>query len=187
MAMLIYLIRHGETEYNRQRRYQGLTDVPLSETGRAKLRRADFCPERVYVSPLVRAVETAEILFPDAELIRVDGLQEMDFGAFEGRYIAELEREPEYRAWVDGGCVERCPGGESKGEFSDRVWRAFSALLEKEHERLVIVAHSGTQMAIMERWAVPHRDYFDWKAPKGGGFVLNGNELAGEVCYTRDA
>ena len=184
--MLIYLIRHGETAYNEEKRYQGKTDIPLSESGRAKLTRADFCPERVYVSPLLRAMETAEILFPGAELIAVSGLREMDFGVFEGRSFKEMEHDPDYRAWVEGGCVSRCPGGESREEFSARVWQAFLALTERETERLVIVAHGGTQMAIMERWARPHRDYFEWKAPCGGGFVLNGHELTGEVCYTKD-
>ena len=62
--MKIYLLRHGQTEYNEQKRYQGTRDIPLSEKGRACLRQADLEPAEVYVSPLSRAVETAQILFP---------------------------------------------------------------------------------------------------------------------------
>ena len=74
--MTVYLLRHGETEYNTQRRYLGRTDLPLSPKGRADLVPGDFSPGIVYVSPLRRAVETAELLFPDAETEAVPGLRE---------------------------------------------------------------------------------------------------------------
>ena len=181
--MLIYLIRHGATRYNEEHRYQGLTDVPLSPAGRAALRQADFSPEVVYVSPLSRARETAAILFPTAEQIVVPGFREMDFGIFEGRTAAEMEHDSVYRAWVESGCTGRCSGGESLAEFSDRVWDAFVPLLEIEAERLVIVAHGGVQMAILERYARPHRGYFHWQSPCGGGFVLDGQTLIDEVHF----
>lgn len=181
--MLIYLLRHGETAWNQELRYQGLTDIPLSDRGRALLRRANFSPERVYVSPLRRAGETAAVLFPEAEQVTVPDFREMDFGAFEGRTAGEMADDPAYRAWVAGGCRGRCPGGENLAEFSDRVWAAFTKLLETKPKRLVIVAHGGVQMAIMERYARPHRDYFHWQAPCGGGFVLDGPNLIGEVRY----
>ena len=92
--MLIYLIRHGATRYNEEHRYQGITDVPLSPAGRTALKRADFCPETVYVSPLSRARETAAILFPGAKQIVIPDFREMDFGIFEGRTAAEMERDP---------------------------------------------------------------------------------------------
>lgn len=83
--MLIYLLRHGQTEYNAQKRYQGQRDIPLSPEGAAQLRRADFDPDVVYVSTLQRTSQTACILFPEAKLVPVDGLKEMCFGSFEGR------------------------------------------------------------------------------------------------------
>lgn len=78
--MLIYLLRHGLTEYNAQKRYQGQRDIPLSPEGLAQLRRADIDPKVVYISTLQRTRQTAEVLFPDAELVPVDGLKEMCFG-----------------------------------------------------------------------------------------------------------
>lgn len=196
--MLICLLRHGATTGNAEGRYQGRRDVPLSPAGRAALRRADFRPETVYVSPLSRARETAAILFPGAEQIPVPDLEEMDFGAFEGRTWREMERDADYRAWVEGGCLSRCPGGESREEFSARVCAAVSRLVDEalasEMERLVILAHGGTQMAALERFALPRRAYFDWRAPCGGGFVLDSAPwrsqrkltLVREVRYTKD-
>ena len=65
--MTVYLLRHGETEYNTQRRYLGRTDLPLSPKGRADLVPGDFSPGIVYVSPLRRAVETLPP--PDSQLV----------------------------------------------------------------------------------------------------------------------
>ena len=89
MAVLIYLLRHGETVYNAQRRYQGAQDVPLSAQGR-RLRPAGVELPAVSVSPLTRAAESAALLFPGARLVPVEGLQEMHFGAFEGRSAQEM-------------------------------------------------------------------------------------------------
>ena len=195
MAVLIYLLRHGETAYNAEKRYQGVRDIPLSDAGRAKLRRADFSPRTVYVSPLCRARESASILFPTAAQTVVPGLREMCFGAFEGRNYEEMEHNPAYRAWVDGGCMGRCPGGESRVEFSERVCAAFERLADAAvragENTLVIAAHGGTQMAVLERYAVPRRDYYAWCAPNGGGYILCADrwqsektlELVREVRY----
>lgn len=183
--MLIYLLRHGETDWNRERRHQGLTDIPLSDRGRAALRQADFAPEQVYVSPLVRARETAAVLFPRAIQIVIPDFREMDFGAFEGRTANEMADGPAYRAWVAKGCTGRCPGGENLAEFSNRVWNAFVKLLETEQERLVIVAHGGVQMAILDCYAEPHRDYFSWTAPCGGGGGAGGGPDVGGTDAVR--
>lgn len=174
--MKVYLLRHGRTAYNAERRYQGRTDIPLSAGGEAELVPAEFAPPVVYVSPLSRARRTAALLFPDARQSVVEAFTEMDFGAFEGRSCLEMENDAAYRAWVDGGCVGRCPGGESRPEFCRRVCGAFAPLVEQAAEQnlteLAVVAHAGVVMAAMERFALPERDYFDWNAPNGGGYVL---------------
>ena len=175
--MLIYLLRHGLTQENLEKRYQGRRDVPLCPQGLAQLRRADFAPKTVMITSLQRTRQTAEVLFPDAELVVADGLKEMDFGVFEGRNYREMEHDPQYRAWVETGCEGRCPGGESKAEFCQRVCTAFAALVDAAlaagEPQLVIVAHGGTQMAALERFAVPHKNYYSWCAPAAGGFVLD--------------
>lgn len=174
--MKIYLLRHGKTAYNAEHRYQGHRDIPLSVEGEAELIRADLDPAVVYVSPLRRARRTAERLFPDAGQSVVEAFIEMDFGAFEGRSYLEMENDRDYRAWVDGGCNGRCPGGEDRPEFCRRVCAAFVPLVEQTVGQglpeLVIVAHGGVLMALMEQFALPERGYFDWEAPNGGGYVL---------------
>lgn len=175
--MLIYLIRHGETEYNAEKRYQGTRDIPLSDAGRAGLHKADFIPDVLYVSPLTRARQTAEILFPGIPQIPVQDLREMCFGSFEGRNYIEMEHDPEYLAWVASNSETACPDGERKAEFCERTCKAFAGVVDealaKGVQRLAIVAHGGTQMASLERFARPARGYYDWCAGNGGGFVLD--------------
>ena len=199
--MKIWLLRHGATACNDERRYQGRLDAPLSPRGLAALRRADFDPGVVYVSPMLRAKQTAAVLFPEAEPVEVPGLREMDFGAFEGRSAEEMADDPAYRTWVAGGCAGQTPGGESRADFDRRVCGAFAALLDAAldagDEQLVILAHGGVQMAVLARYALPRRDYFEWLGPLGGGFVLETDapawwadhtlRLIQTVRYTREA
>ena len=192
--MNIYLIRHGLTTPGEEGRYQGFLDESLSEKGRAQLTQAPQNPSHVYVSPAKRARETASILFPGAEQICVPGLWEMNFGVFEGRTWKEMENDARYREWVDGMCLGTCPGGESRASFSARVCKAFLHVLDMEKTRqqtaeahglsispageklleedLFIVSHGGTQMAILERWGRPARDYYSWQRPCGCGWRL---------------
>ena len=186
--MLIYLLRHGQTEYNAQKRYQGQRDIPLSPEGTAQLRRADFDPDVVYVSTLQRTSQTARILFPEAKLVPVDGLKEMCFGSFEGRNFIEMEKDPEYQAWVKANCESPCPDGERKTDFSDRICRTVAELIDKAlaagEERLVILAHgrlcAGCKGLADEARFVSHQDGAVYKGGRVmvlwavlGGFVLD--------------
>ncbi len=176
--MLIYLLRHGETVYNTERRYQGSSDIPLSDCGRAALHPADFCVPVVYSSPLIRAFESARIIFPTARVERVPALREMDFGRFEGHTYLELKHDPEYCTWVNGGCKAACPGSrEDRAAFIHRSCVAFCNLMERAlsrgEETLVIMAHGGTQMAVLSSYVFPRRDYFEGQSGRGGGFILD--------------
>lgn len=177
--MNIEIIRHGETALQAERRYQGSTDAPLSPEGKNKLRPADPPFETVYVSPMLRARQTASILFPDARQFPVDDLREMDFGVFEGRSAKEMEDDAQYRAWIDSFCEAPCPGGESKAVFCDRVCRAFEALLDAHlagpfaDRDLCIVAHGGVAMAVMERFCSEQKPYYEWFLSSGCGYVLD--------------
>lgn len=186
--MKIYLIRHGLTEYNAQRRYQGRSDIPLSEAGREALLSSGKTPDTVYVSSLRRARETASILFPASEQFVLPDLTEMDFGIFEGRTADEMEADPvcgpAYRSWVDGMCTGRCPEGEDLTGFTERSVRGFLQAAELSHgaENLYIVAHGGTQMALMKALGPEKEKYYEWQTPAGCGLVLdwNGSRLCPE-------
>lgn len=176
--MDIFLIRHGMTPGNREHRYIGRTDEPLSEEGRAALLPPAWADQvtAVCVSPMLRARQTAAILFPHARQIPVEGLHEMDFGQFEGKNFAQLEHDPAYRAWVEGGCVAAPPGGEDMETLNRRCCAAFAPLvaqaLAEGKPRLVVVAHGGTLMALLAEYARPRQDYFSGMTKNGCGWHL---------------
>ncbi len=188
--MTVYLVRHGMTAGNALRRYIGRTDEPLCPEGAAAARAAgeDRSVRRVYVTPLRRTRETAAILFPAAEQESAAQLAEMDFGVFENRSAGEMEDDPDYRTWVEGGCSGACPGGESRSAFVDRVCAAFASLVERERTagaaRAVFVVHGGVIRAVLSRFARPQVEYFGFEAPNCACFRAVAAAGEGEAPLT---
>lgn len=174
--MQVTLIRHGQTAGNALRRYIGRTDEPLSPEGARLAAEAGSDPARetVYVSPMRRARRTAEILFPNARQIVLDDLREMDFGDFEGRSAADMERDSAYRAWVEGGCMAPCPNGEGQADFTRRVCAAFCAALDDAAARgaaeAVFVVHGGTIMSVLSALSRPAGAYYSYACANCGGW-----------------
>lgn len=148
--MLLTLVRHGETDWNRQRRIQGSTDVPLNDTGRDQARAsAELLSRRawdaVYTSPLVRASETAAIIANRLGLqtpTPVAALVERSYGASEGFTDTELaERFP------DGAEV---PGREPREAVVARAMPALQQLgLAHPRGAVVVVSHGGLIRSIL--------------------------------------
>lgn len=126
----LILIRHGVTAWNREFRYQGSTDVPLSDEGEAQARRVALRLSRVRAdraisSPLSRALKTAEIASRCAVEVDED-LREFSFGAWEGRTIGEIEEfdGPRRRRWQDAPFDDLPEGAESMESIMSRTRRA---------------------------------------------------------------
>ena len=173
----LVIVRHGQTPGNAARRYVGCAaDEPLSDAGREQARNAPSFPQvkHVYVSTLRRTHETAALMFPNARQVVVEGIQEMNFGAFTGRTADEMADDADYRAWVDGWCEGACPGGESRAQFNERVCAAMEELLRgaaaRGEREVHVVAHGGTLMAFLGTYAPGERGYFEWNPGNCGGF-----------------
>ena len=150
----IFFIRHGATEGNLRRRYIGRTDEPLCEAGIAQvkaLQKRGLSVDEVFVSPLLRTRQTADILFPKMHYTVVDGLIETDFGRFEGKSADELSGDLAYQAWVDAMCLTPIPDGESVADFKTRCCEAFAETIKNvpDGSRVGFVVHGGVIMAIM--------------------------------------
>ena len=185
MAELI-LIRHGKTAGNLLGRYIGSrTDEPLCDEGREGLARKQLPEvERLYVSPMRRCVETAELLWPEFDqkkIQTVTDLRECDFGEFENKNYKELSGNVDYQAWIDSNGTLPFPGGESNEAFRKRCCQAFQRItegLQKQEEktgqtlRAAVVVHGGTIMAILERFGTPKKNYFDYQVKNGCGYRL---------------
>jgi len=176
--MKVLLIRHGMTEGNIHRRYNGRTDDPLCEQGILQAQAAGILSDmaHVYVSPMKRAMQTAKICFPNAQMHIIDDLREMDFGDFEGRTADEMACDPAYLEWIKGNCEGECPNGESIVTFKKRVQTAFIAVVHDAFERqikeLAVIAHGGSIMAIMSKFADPDRNYYEWYVPNCCGYEI---------------
>jgi probable phosphoglycerate mutase len=151
VSTTIVLVRHGETDWNRDNRFQGHADPPLNEAGREQARAlgAELAGEAfaaLYTSPLRRASETARILSGALSLEpRVsDALQEVDVGSWSGLTRSEVEaRFPDgYRRWLDYG--HGWDDGETYEELGARVVAGlFRIAADHPHERVLAVTHGG--------------------------------------------
>lgn len=188
--MKVFFIRHGRTDANIRGVYAGgRTDVCVNEGGKAEARRiagsADFRAlfrdafggrpvTPVYTSPMIRARETAGILFPEAALQTVEDFREFVFGEFEGRVYDDLKDDPAYIEWTRGDDDSRCPpDGDSINTCTERVCRAFSEIARGRFARgdqtpIVIVAHGGTAMAFLRGFIDRTRPFFTWDTPNCG-------------------
>ena len=161
----LLLVRHGETDWNSERRWQGHTDRPLNERGREQARAlgaelSDRPVDAIYSSDLLRARETAEILAAELGLdVRVDaGLREVDVGSWSGLAHGEIEAsDPDgFRRWQEGG--KGWEQGESYEEMGERVVEAVLGIAAEHPEQtLVVVSHGGSIRAC--RAAASELDY----------------------------
>ena len=156
-----YLVRHGETAWNRNGRIQGHSDVPLNDSGRRQAKtlatRFANCEfSAVYSSDLARAAETARAIVGDADmpLFTDPDLREFSYGEWEGLTLDEVEAQyPTALAerMDKGNNAFAAPGGEDTGQLLDRV-RRFCVKAEKRHDladNVLIVAHGGSIRALL--------------------------------------
>lgn len=145
----LYLMRHGETEWNREKRYQGQLDSPLTETGvsrtllqKEKIKGLHF--SAVYCSPLGRTRSTLDILSPNTENINYDdGLKEVSLGILQGKTHNELSREEaeaQHNLWHNPGSFE-LEGAENMVALENRII-FFLNKLENEPGPILVVTHT---------------------------------------------
>lgn len=176
--MKLYFIRHGATSGNRERRYVGRTNEGILEEEKERLRqkREDFpVMDGVFVSPYLRCRQTAEILFGKTGTIIIEDFREMDFGEFEYKNYQELSGNLNYQKFIDSGGTIGFPGGEEPEQFKCRCRAAFQKCVrtawENRWEYVGLVVHGGTIMAILEAFACPPKEYYEYQTGNGCGFV----------------
>ena len=162
----LYLIRHGQTDWNLIGRIQGCQDIPLNAKGRSQadaLRQAMAARpvDAVYVSPLIRARATAQVilsLYPVPERV-IKNLEEIHYGLWEGMSLEEIKaRYPgEYDLWWRGDPEYAPPGGESLSQAMERTAQAAELILnemkEKNLQAAAVVSH-GASISCMLNWLI---------------------------------
>jgi probable phosphoglycerate mutase len=153
-AAELWLLRHGATEWARNGRHTGRTDLPLLAEGEAEARalapglaRQRF--DAVLVSPLQRARRTCELAGLGATAELCPDLQEWDYGDYEGITTAEIRRtQPGWTIWQGG-----CPAGETAEQVQQRCERVISrALAVAPSPRVALVAHGHILRALAGTW-----------------------------------
>lgn len=178
--MEIVFIRHGQTPGNALKRYIGRTDEPLSDYGEAQIREfvdKGLYPmvEEVYVSPLKRCQETADIIYPRLPKTVVPNLKECNFGLFENKNYQELSSTFSYQEWIKTGGMGDFPEGEQVQVFKERCIKGFCHCIEdaisRKLEKIALVIHGGTVMSILDQYGIPKKEYYQWMTDNGCGYV----------------
>jgi broad specificity phosphatase PhoE len=150
--MEVVLVRHGETEWSRDLRHTGRTDVPLTDEGRRQAERlsgalGEWSFTRVLASPLGRALDTCRLAGFGERAELSDALLEWDYGDYEGLTTAQIREErPGWNLWRDG-----CPGGETAAGVGARVDPIVAELKASEGET-VVFAHGHLLRVLAARW-----------------------------------
>ena len=153
MVTTVYLVRHGETDYNLGPRYQGQMDIPLNDNGR---RQGDLLGQamknhhidEIFSSPLSRAFETGELIakYHDSVAVTaVHGLEEIDVGVFTGRMVEEVGQEyPEVlRSLKENPAQLQYPEGESCRDVYNRMVKTISEIVEQNRGRTIVIVSHG--------------------------------------------
>lgn len=173
----IAMIRHGKTYGNTLGRYIGVTDEPLCEEGKKELeQRTMDTVELLFVSPLKRCLETADVLYPYAKQVKIPEFAECNFGEFENKNYQELSQSKAYQAWIDSNGTLPFPNGESQESFRKRSTTGFKRCIEQclkeEINEVAFVVHGGTIMSVLSSLATKEKDYFCWQVKNAEGFLV---------------
>jgi len=166
------LVRHGETIWNRQRKYQGQSDVPLTNEGRlqAKTLSERLKNEKIdviYASDLDRTMETAKILarYHGRKVMPATLMRELSFGIWEGMTYDEIIQKwpQEYKMWQADPYNKKPPDGETLSELCERVSKFLMETAKKYPDsRILVVTHAGPIRAILSVLLNLKQDFF-WK------------------------
>lgn len=188
------LVRHGSTRSNEEKRYLGRTDEALSDEGIRELtdKKSIYSKsDLLFISPMQRCRQTADILFPTQKAYVIEEWKEMDFGQFEGKNYKELSDNPSYKEWVDSRCKDKIPNGEALEDFIKRSMSGLNKCLEicEKHNisqgetaeliTATAIVHGGTIMSILS--SLTNSDYYDFQVKNAEGYILEfyDNKLIG--------
>jgi len=175
---IIIFIRHGLTASNEKKLYAGkLNDDELSQEGINELEEKSekgLYPKAdcVISSAKKRCIQSAKIIFKGSDIKLAEGLDEIDFGIFEGKDYNTLKNNELYIKWLESGGTMPFPEGESREEYLIKNKEAFEKILnliEEDKKSVAVVAHGGNIMALLNIYG--GREYFDSMVSAGCGYI----------------
>ena len=178
-----YLIRHGETDFNKKRFFYGKADVSINETGKEQAALLHQLMKgksisRVYTSQLKRTQETAAIIFPDQNPTAYKALNERDFGLWEGRTANEIQAAFPlvWEEWLESPFEVTPSKAEPFDKFKERVWSIVEEIRETADPEIVIVGHLGVLRLIYQFLVNMEADFWSIDIPQGTALLLEDND-----------
>lgn len=186
-----YLIRHGQTDYNAQSRFYGSRDVMLNETGILQAKQVSYLMsdqpvDQVFTSSLCRSQLSAQIIFPHHSYQVLLGLNERDFGLWEGLTADEIANQypSEWSAWLEAPLEVTPSQAEPFADFRERVYQTVAELL-MVNKSLALVAHLGVLRLIYQYLINQKAVFWDIDVPQGQVLVLEENRKGWQVKELR--
>lgn len=168
----LYLIRHGETDWNKQGKYTGQMDIPINEIGREQAKKVaeemkTLEPVVIYSSDLKRALETAQAISEELNIpiIKDERLREIRQGEWEGMHVNKIKMQytEEFAARKENPLTVAAPGGESIGDVEIRVRSLLVDITQKHPNSEVVVSSHGIVLGIIRTIAegIPVSEVFN--------------------------
>lgn len=170
--MEIFIVRHGESEGNRDNKFRGRKDFPLTEKGRkqaeetGKFLRKYGKFDVIFTSPLIRAKETATIIsnFLSSEVVVEQSIHNIKLGDWEGKSKEEIRRKyPEkWKLWIEEPEKLILPNGESIDQIRERTTKWIQNIIQRDYKKIVIVTHRAVIKPLLAGLLDVNPPYF-WK------------------------
>lgn len=186
-----YLIRHGETDFNKKRFFYGKADVSINETGKEQASKIHQLLKgraisRICTSQLKRTLETAAIIFPDQIPTAYKALNERDFGLWEGRTANEIQAAFPlvWEEWLESPFDVTPSKAEPFQKFKDRVQSIVEEIRETDDDEIAIVGHLGVLRLIYQFLVDPEADFWSIDIPQGTVLLLEDKDPWEETLLT---
>lgn len=176
--IILHIVRHGETDYNKQARYLGRTDLPLNSAGRHQAKELaqkidDFRINIVVSSPLKRTMETAQIIAPDKEIISNDNFIERSLGVYEGLTKQEAKQKyPDlYHRVITRIYNEAPPQGETIEQIENRVFKGLDEFKRKYQGKNILLITHAFIAKVINKYFFPNLlddNFFNFVLPLAG-------------------
>ncbi len=179
----IHLIRHGMTDGNRLGYYTGQSDVPLCKEGIAEIEQkiVDYAYPSIdllYSSPLIRAKDTAKMVYPSMEIIVVDKMKELDMGDFTEVLLTKLDTDADFVNWKANKDIVKAPGAsEDWNDFLVRISEGLGEVLAdmstKNVRAAAIFCHGGVISGLIGNFASEKISQENARAHNVSGFTIS--------------
>ncbi len=188
----VFLLRHGETAWNKLGRVMGRTQVPLGADGVQQIQKiaplvATLEPDAIYTSPLRRAVQTAKVVAAETKLpiCKSEGLNEIAYGEWAGRYFEDLIDDELYRRFIKSPAKTILPGGETISDVQRRGLEVIEEAAQKiPGGRFLFVSHGDVIRAILCHYMkLPLNEYRRLRVDNGSLSALQTDRRWAEIKY----